>query len=402
MTSAAGNIGPSRLGPLSTLVADEALSSIVTLRRDIHCHPELSFQETRTSSLIAEKLEQWGYDVATGVAGTGVVGSLTIGDGPRKLGLRADIDALPISETTDLPFASQAKGVMHACGHDGHTAILLAAARRLAEERCFNGTLRVIFQPAEEIGAGARRMLEEGLLERFPIDAIFGLHNWPGEPSGRFGVLDGPAMAAVDRISATIQGRGGHGAEPHTTVDPVLAAAHVVTALQSVVSRNVDPRHAAVVTVGAIHGGNASNVIPDSVDLKLTIRSYDPAVRDLLENRLKNLIASVSEGFGATANVAYERGFPSVVNPAREAAIVRDVVARTFGQDALIPGFRPRMASEDFAFFLERLPGAFIFVGNGDGAPLHRPDYQFNDAIIGPASTLWVALARQFLNGDAA
>lgn len=378
-----------------------SISDAVALRHDLHRHPELAFQETRTSALIAERLAAWGYQVTTGIAGTGVVGSLRRGSGRRHLGIRADIDALPIAEDTGLPYASATPGVMHACGHDGHTAILLAAARHLAETGGFDGTLHLIFQPAEEIGGGARRMLAEGLLERFPLDAIFGLHNWPGEPVGRFGFVEGPAMAAVDQVDATIRGKGGHGAAPHETIDPVVAAAQVVTALQTVVSRNVDPLEAAVVTVGSIHGGQASNVIPGTVDLKLTLRSYSPSVRDLLQARVPNLIRAVSEGLGATAEVVHRRGFPSVINAPAETALVRDVAVQAFGPDAVIDVFRPRTASEDFAFFLERVPGAFVFVGTGSGAPLHSPAYRFNDAIIAPAAALWVSLTRRFLTGEA-
>jgi hippurate hydrolase len=379
---------------------DQSIPEFVALRHDLHRHPELAFHESRTSALIAERLTEWGYEVTTGIAETGVVGTLRMGNGPRHLGLRADIDALPIQEATALPYASATAGVMHACGHDGHTAILLAAAKHLAETRDFNGTLHLIFQPAEEIGGGARRMLAEGLLERFPLDAIYGLHNWPGEPVGKFGFVEGPAMAAVDQINATIHGKGGHGAAPHEAVDPVVAAAQVITALQTIVSRNVDPLEAAVVTVGSIHGGHASNVIPGTVDLSLTLRSYSEAVRDLLQARLPALISAVSEGLGATAEVLYRRGFPSVVNHASETAFVRQVARDTFGQEAVIDGFRPRTASEDFAFFLEQVPGSFLFVGTGDGAPLHSPDYRFNDAIIGPAAAFWVALARRFLTGE--
>ncbi len=377
-----------------------AVPEFVALRQDLHRHPELAFHETRTSALIAERLAEWGYEVTTGLAETGVVGTLRRGSGRRRLGIRADIDALPVTEATGLPYASTTPGVMHACGHDGHTAILLAAARHLAEAKGLDGTLHLIFQPAEEIGGGARRMLSDGLLDRFPLDAIFGLHNWPGEPAGRFGFVEGTAMAAVDHVSATIRGQGGHGAAPHQTVDPVVAAAQVITALQTVVSRNVNPLEAAVVSVGSIHGGHASNVIPGTVDLKLTLRSYTPDVRDLLEARVVSLIRSVAEGLGASAEVVHRRGFPSLVNHAAEIALIREVAKTSFGPNAIIEGFQPRTASEDFAFFLQRLPGAFVFVGAGPGAPLHSPHYRFNDDIIAPAAALWVALARRFLNGD--
>ncbi|MBB4015717.1 hippurate hydrolase [Chelatococcus caeni] len=370
----------------------------VALRRDLHRHPELAFEEHRTSAIVAEFLARWGYEVTAGIGGTGVVGTLRRGNGLRHLGLRADMDALPIIEATGLPWASRQTGAMHACGHDGHTAILLAAARHLAESGDFNGALTVIFQPAEEIGAGARRMIGEGLFERFPCDAVFGLHNWPGLANGRFAVIDGPAMAAVDKALVTVCGKGGHGAAPHETVDPVVASAHVITALQSIVARNVDPLDAGVVTVGAIHGGSASNVIPDSVEMKLTLRSFRPEVRALLEARVPALVRAQAESFGATAEVTYQRGFPAVVNRPGDAEIVRSVVAESHGVAAIAGDFRPRTASEDFAFFLEERPGAFIFVGNGDSAPLHSPAYDFNDANLIPAATVWVRLAESFLS----
>jgi len=373
-----------------------SIEEFVALRRDLHRHPELAFRESRTSAIVAERLSSYGYEVTTGLAGTGVIGQLRKGDGLRRLGLRADMDALPITEQTERSYASETAGVMHACGHDGHTAILLAAAKRLAE-RDFSGTLNLIFQPAEEIGAGARKLLSEGLFERFPCDAVFGLHNWPGVPSGQFGFVEGPAMAAVDKAIIRIVGKGGHGASPHETVDPVVAASSLVLALQSIVSRNVDPRQAAVVTVGSIHGGEASNVIPDSVELKLTIRSFDAEVRRQLEERIPALARAQAESFGATAEVSYHRGFPALTNHAAETQFAREIALAAFGQHQVEPDFKPRMASEDFAFLLEARPGSYLFVGNGDSAPLHSPAYDFDDDIIAPAASFWVRLARTFL-----
>ncbi|CAN7638733.1 M20 aminoacylase family protein [Bosea sp. LjRoot237] len=373
-----------------------SVEEFIALRRDLHRHPELAFRETRTSAIVAERLESYGYEVTTGLAGTGVIGQLRRGDGSRRLGLRADMDALPIAEQTDLPYASKTAGVMHACGHDGHTVILLAAAKRLAE-RDFSGTLTLIFQPAEEIGAGARKLLSEGLFERFPCDAVFGLHNWPGVPSGQFGFVEGPAMAAVDQAIIRIVGQGGHGASPHETVDPVVAASSLVLALQSIVSRNVDPRQAAVVTVGSIHGGEASNVIPDAVDLKLTIRSFDPDVRAQLEERITTLVRAQAESFGAKAEITYRRGFPPLTNHAAETQLAREVALAAFGAAKIEADFKPRMASEDFAFLLEACPGSYFFVGNGGSAPLHSPAYDFDDSIIAPAASFWVRLARTFL-----
>ncbi|WCS28728.1 M20 family metallopeptidase (plasmid) [Methylobacterium sp. NMS14P] len=373
-----------------------ARDAFIALRRDLHRHPELAFQEVRTSGLVAERLRGYGYAVTTGLAGTGVVGVLRKGRGERRLGLRADMDALPIAEATDLPYRSEAPGRMHACGHDGHTAILLAAAQRLAAAD-FSGTLTLIFQPAEEIGAGACGLLEAGLFERFPVDAVYGLHNWPGVARGQFGLIAGPAMAAVDKAELRIVGRGGHGAAPHEAADPVVAASAVVLALQSIVARNVDPREAAVVTVGAIRGGEASNVIPDSVDLTLNIRSFDADVRNRLEARIAAIARHVAEGYGARADLRYRRGIPALVNHPAETAFARDVARHAFGSGRIEADFRPRMASEDFAFLLEARPGAYLFVGNGDSAPLHSALYDFDDAILAPAASLWVSLARSFL-----
>jgi len=373
------------------------IDEIVAIRRDLHQHPELAFQEKRTSSVVGDLLASWGYEVSRGIAGTGIVATLRGGQGEKAIGLRADMDALPIEEATGLAYASRHKGVMHACGHDGHTAILLAAARFLATEGRFDGTLRLIFQPAEEIGAGARKMLSEGLFQRFPVDAVFGLHNWPGVTAGRFGFVAGPAMASVDQANITIVGKGGHGAEPHLTVDPVLATASLITALQSLVSRNVDPQDMAVVTVGSIHGGQASNVIPESVSLKLTLRAFNGDVRRLLGERVQALARAQAESFGAKAEVDYKLGFPALVNHPDETAFARNVALQALGPEAVVADFRPRTASEDFAFFLEEKAGNYAFVGNGDSASLHSAQYDFNDAIIAPAARYWVRLVETFL-----
>jgi len=367
------------------------------LRRDLHQHPELSFQEHRTSAIVAERLASWGYEVTTGIAGTGLVGTLRKGQGTKTLGIRADMDALPITEATGLPYASQNAGVMHACGHDGHTSVLLAAARFLAESGRFDGTLNLIFQPAEENGGGANRMIGEGLFERFPCDAVFGLHNWPCVGAGHFGCVTGPAMASVDQITITVRGKGGHGAAPHETVDPVVASAHIITALQTVVSRNVDPLDMGVVTVGSIHGGNAPNVVPESVELKLTARAFKPEVRAVLQERIPAIARAQAESFGATADVLYRPGYPAVLNHEAETELARSVALDTFGAARVDAGFRPRTASEDFAFMLLKRPGSYVFVGNGDGASLHSPYYDFNDAILAPSATYWVRLAERFL-----
>lgn len=377
---------------IAALVAD-----FVALRQDLHQHPELAFDEHRTAGIIAELLTDWGYQVVTGIAGTGIVATLQRGSSKRSIGLRADMDALPISEATGLAYSSRNHGVMHACGHDGHVAILLTAARFLAENPTFDGTLRLYFQPAEEIGAGARAMIADGLFERFPVDAVFGLHNWPAIPAGQFGFVAGAAMASVDQAIIRIVGQGGHGAEPHRAIDPVLASASFITALQSVVSRNVDPQDMAVATVGSIHAGSASNVIPDQVELKLTMRAFSETVREQLRQRIPALARAQAESFGATAEVDYRLGFPALINHAAETEFARGVAEASLGQAALVADFRPRTASEDFAFMLQANRGSYLFVGNGDSAPLHSPNYNFNDAIIAPAARYWVELVAAFL-----
>jgi hippurate hydrolase len=373
------------------------LHEIVALRHDLHQYPELAFQERRTSKIIASNLSSWGYEVATGIAGTGIVATLRRGNGEKRIGIRADMDALPIEEATGLDYASNNPGVMHACGHDGHSSILLAAARYLSESGNFNGTLRLIFQPAEEIGAGARTMISEGLFERFPVDVVFGLHNWPGVPRGQFGFVAGAAMASVDQANIRIVGKGGHGAEPHRAIDPVLASASFITALQSVVSRNVDPQEMAVATVGSIHAGSASNVIPESVELKLTMRAFNERVREQLRERIPALARAQAESFGAAAEVDYRLGFPALINHREETAFAREVAIDTFGAAKVEADFKPRTASEDFAFMLQAQPGSYLFVGNGDSAPLHSAHYNFDDTIIAPAARYWVRLAEAFL-----
>jgi hippurate hydrolase len=377
---------------------EAAASRFVEIRRDIHRHPELAFKEERTSTKVAALLRQFGYEVTTGLAGTGVVGTLRRGDGTRRLGLRADMDALPIAETTGVEWASTTAGVMHACGHDGHTASLLAAADFLAREGDFDGTLHLIFQPAEEMGGGALKMVQDGLFDRFPVDAVYGLHNWPGVITGHIGCVHGPAMASVDQALITVHGKGGHGAQPHETVDPVVAAAHIITALQTVVSRNVPPLDMGVVTVGTIHGGIAPNVIPDNVQLHLTARSYKPEVRELLRQRIPAIAKAQAESFGATAEVDYRLGYPAVINHADETTFAREVAAGTFGEARIRSDFAPRTASEDFAYMLQARPGAYLFFGNGeDSASLHSPRYDFNDELLVPAALFWVRLAERFL-----
>ncbi len=370
-------------------------ADFVALRHRLHAAPELGEQEFATSALVAELLTGWGYEVQTGIGGTGVVATLRQGAGERTIGLRADMAALPIAETTGLPYASANPGVMHACGHDGHTTILLAAARELAEKRNFSGTVRLVFQPAEETG-GAVTMLEDGLFERFPVDAIFALHNWPGIPAGEFRFIEGPAMASVDLVIITVRGRGGHGAMPHEAVDPVVAASALVLALQSIVSRSIDPLETAVLTVGSIHGGTLPNVIPDSVELQITVRSFTDAVRDRVRERIKALAESTAAAYGATAEIYHPPGFPALHNHPEETAFARQVALRHFGAER-VDTLTPRLVSEDFAFMLQQQRGSYLFIGNGPTADLHSPRYDFNDAVIEPAARYWVRLVEHYL-----
>ena len=378
---------------------------MVALRHHLHAHPELAFEEFATSDLVAARLAEWGYAVDRGLGGTGVVGSLSVGKGSRVLGLRADMDALPIHEETGLPYASTAAGKMHACGHDGHTAILLAAAQHLAKERDFDGTLHLIFQPAEEGLGGGRKMIEDGLFERFPCDAIFALHNMPGYPVGCFGFMGGPFMASSDSVTITVKGRGGHGSAPHLAADPVVAAAHIVLALQTIVSRNVDPREMAVISVGAIHGGDAPNVIPGSVLMRLTVRAYRPEIRAMLRERITQLVQAQAATLGVQAEVDYHWRYPALVNDVASTEFARQVAVDWLGEEGLIPGLQPLTGSEDFSFMLEQCPGSYLIVGNGvgethgsGGCMVHNPGYDFNDACLPIASTYWVKLAQRFLS----
>jgi hippurate hydrolase len=377
------------------------VGEFVALRREIHRHPELAFEEHRTAALVADKLAGWGYAVERGIGGTGVVGTLVRGRGAKRLGLRADMDALPIAEASGAAWASQRPGLMHACGHDGHTAMLLAAARHLAEQGRFDGTLHLIFQPAEEGGGGALRMMADGLFERFPCDAVFAMHNMPGIPQGRLVFREGAAMASSDYATITLTGIGGHGAMPQHTADPVVAAASLVMALQTVVSRNVDPLQAAVVTVGALHAGRANNVIPASATLELSVRALDRDVRALLEKRIKALAAAQAESFGVHSDVAWRSGYAVLVNTPAETAFARAVGVELVGAERVTPQGPPLTGSEDFAFMLERVPGSYLLIGNGEGSQggcmVHHPGYDFNDDNIAVGSAYWVRLAERFL-----
>ncbi len=379
----------------------DRVGEFIALRRDIHRHPELAFEEHRTAALVAAKLQSWGYTVHQGLGGTGVVGTLKAGQGLRTLGIRADMDALPIVEASGAEWTSTRPGVMHACGHDGHTAMLLAAAKAIAEEASFDGTLNLIFQPAEEGGGGAVRMIDEGLFEQHPCDAVFAMHNMPGVPAGHFVFRDGAAMASSDYVSIRIHGTGGHGAMPHRAADPLVAAASIVMALQTIVSRNVDPLHTAVVTVGALHAGQANNVIPALATLELSVRALDAQVRQLLEQRIKALVTAQAESFGVVAEIDWKKGYCVLVNSVRETDFARRVALQLVGPERVNLNGPPVTGSEDFAFMLEKIPGSYLLIGNGDGdsagaCMVHNPGYDFNDDNIATGAAYWKALVHEF------
>ena len=374
------------------------------LRRDIHAHPELAFQEARTSALVADRLSAWGIEVHRGLARTGVVGVIRgrkAGSG-RAIGLRADMDCLPMHETGSVPYRSRHEGRMHACGHDGHTAMLLGAARYLAETRRFDGTAYLIFQPAEEGGGGGQVMVKEGLFEKFPANEVYALHNWPGLPPGKIAVGTGPMMAATDEVQIVVRGRGGHGAMPHLVVDPVVASAHIITALQTIASRNVSPVDAVVVSVCSMQTSQvgAFNVVPDTVRLVGTVRTFRHDTRDLAERRLREIVTKVADALGASAEVSYARGYPATVNTAREAAFAASVGERIFGRGNVITDPEPTMGGEDFSYMLLERPGAYVFLGQGGGPGgcfLHNPGYDFNDEVIPLGAGYLAALVEEAL-----
>jgi len=373
-------------------------------RRDIHMHPETAFEEHRTSELVARRLESFGIAVHRGLGRTGVVGTLRAGSGARAIGLRADMDALHILEQNTFAHRSRNDGRMHACGHDGHTAMLLGAAKVLAETRSFDGTVHFIFQPAEENEGGGRAMVEDGLFERFPCESVYGMHNYPGMPMGKFGMRAGPMMASFDIFEIELRGRGSHAALPHTGIDPVLAGSHLVQALQSIVSRNVGPVDAGVVSVTQFHGGDTWNVIPDSVVLRGTARAFRPETQDLIERRVNEIAIGIAHTFGGEARVRYERRYPPLVNAARETALCAEVLGSMVGEKNVDAASEQVMGSEDFAFMLREKPGCYVFIGNGgnagpggDGCSLHNPRYDFNDAILPLGATYWVRLAEHLL-----
>jgi hippurate hydrolase len=374
----------------------EILDDVTAWRRDLHAHPELLYDLPRTSAFVAEKLRSFGCDsVVEGIGRTGVVGVLEGRSPGPTIGLRADMDALPMSEITGLPHASRHPGLMHACGHDGHTAMLLGAARLLAESRNFAGRVVFIFQPAEEGGAGAKAMLDDGLMDRFGVDEVYGLHNKPGIPLGRFAIRPGSIMAAADRIVIDIEGLGSHAAYPHGGVDPVLVGSHIVLALQSLVSRNVDPLTSAVVSITQFHAGSADNVIAQTGQLRGTVRTLDRGVRGMIETRLPAIVEATAAAFGAKARATYLHGYPVTVNHADQTRTAVAAAADVGGEGAVDADTAPMMGAEDFSYMLESRPGAFIFMGNGDTAGLHNPAYDFDDRAIAYGTSYWVRLVER-------
>jgi hippurate hydrolase len=376
------------------------LDELTEFRRDLHRNPEVLYDLERTAARVAEALRAAGVDeVVTGIGRTGVVGVIrgrsdTSG---RVIGLRADMDALPITEETGAPWASTKPGMMHACGHDGHTTMLLGAARHLAESRAFDGTVVVIFQPAEEGGAGAKAMIDDGLFERFPVQEIYGLHNWPGLPVGHFAIRSGPIMASLDEVRIRVEGIGGHAAFPHSTVDPVTVTAALIQAVQTIVSRNVDPLKSAVVSITTIHGGDAFNIIPSTMTLTGTVRTLEEGVRDLVEKRLRKAVAGIADAFEAKAELDYIRNYPVTVNHPEQVEKAVRAAVEVSGAANVTTDIPPSMVGEDFAFMLGAVPGAFIFAGNGPSAGLHSPKYDFNDELIPYGCSYWTTLVRQLL-----
>jgi amidohydrolase len=384
--------------PIVNRVAD-LHDEITAWRRDMHMHPELLYDVHRTAASVVEKLKAFGCDdVVAGIGRTGVVGVIRgRKSGSKVVGLRADMDALPLEEETGLPYKSTVAGKMHACGHDGHTAMLLGAAKYLAETRNFAGTAVVIFQPAEEGGAGGEAMVKDGLITRFGIQEVYGMHNFPGLPVGEFAIRPGPIMASADHITIELEGKGGHAARPHLAVDTILVGAQIVNALQSIVARNVDPLEAAVVSVCMFQAGFTDNVIPQHAKLKGTARAFKNEIGELLRSRINAIVEGTARLYGATAKVTYTNGYPVVVNHERQTEFAASVAREIVGKDKVDMDVPPRMAAEDFAFMLNERPGAFIWVGNGDTAALHHPAYDFNDEAIPVGTSYWVRLAETAL-----
>ena len=390
---------------IESILADAA--AIAAVRRDIHAHPELCFQEKRTSDVIAKQLTDWGVPIHRGLGTTGVVAILKNGTSKHAVGLRADIDALPMTEHNKFAHASQHAGKMHACGHDGHTAMLLGAAKHLAKHRNYDGTVYLIFQPAEEGGGGAREMIKDGIFDKFPMDAVFGAHNWPGMAAGQFALKTGPCFASSNEFKITIHGKGSHAALPHNGIDPVPVACQMVQAFQTIITRNKRPIDAGVISVTMIHAGEATNVVPDSCELRGTVRTFTLEVLDLIEKRLKEVAEHTCAAFGATCEFEFVRNYPPTINHPAETEFARQVMTDMVGA-ANVQEFEPTMGAEDFSYFLLEKPGCYFLIGNGDGSHregghgmgpcmLHNPSYDFNDELIPLGATLWVRMAEAWL-----
>lgn len=388
------------------------LAEIQAIRRDIHAHPEVAYEEERTADLIAARLEEKGIKVIRGIGGTGVIGKIDNGKGTKSIGLRADIDALPMPELNEFGHASRHPGKMHACGHDGHTAMLLGAAIHLAKTRHFDGTVYAIFQPAEESYGGAVRMMNEGLFEKCPVDAVFGMHNWPDYAAGDFAVRTGPIMASSNTFTLTIHGRGGHGAQPNHTIDPIMTAVQIAQGWQTIISRNKAPVDTAALSITQIHAGSAFNVIPDSAMLAGTVRTFTTEVLDLIERRMREIAEHTAAAFNCRIEFEFQRNYPPLVNHAGETAFAIDVMESLVGKDHVVRDAVPTMTAEDFSFMLEAKPGCYVFIGNGDGehreashgdgpCRLHNPSFDFNDNILALGMSYWVRLAEKYLQPQA-
>jgi hippurate hydrolase len=383
-------------------------SELQQIRRDLHAHPELCYEEQRTSDVVAAKLTEWGIPVIRGMGLTGVVGIIKNGTSERTIGLRADMDALPMQEINSFPHASKHPGKMHACGHDGHTAMLLGAAHYLSQHRNFDGTVYLVFQPAEEGGAGARKMIEDGLFERCPMDAIYGMHNWPGAATGTLSVCEGPMMASSNEFHVTVRGKGAHAAQPHKGIDPIMVAVNIAQAWQTIITRNKSPLDTAVISITQIHSGSATNVIPDEAQLVGTVRTFTTGVLDMIETRMKVLAENIGAAFEAEVDFDFKRNYPPLVNHAKETAFAVEVAKSLVGADKVDDKVEPTMGAEDFAFFLQEKPGCYLFIGNGEGdhrdgghglgpCVLHNASYDFNDNLLPIGASYWVRLAETAL-----
>jgi hippurate hydrolase len=383
-------------------------SELQRIRRDIHAHPELCFEENRTADVVAQKLTEWGIPIVRGMGVTGVVGVIQNGSSKRAIGLRADMDALPMQEINTFAHTSKHAGKMHACGHDGHTAMLLGAAHYLSKHRNFDGTVYVIFQPAEEGGGGARRMMDDGLFEKYPMEAVFGMHNWPGAPVGTFGVTAGPMMASSNEFHVTVKGQGSHAAQPHKSADPIMIAVQIAQAWQTIISRNRNPLDAAVLSITQIHAGSATNVIADEAELVGTVRTFSTGVLDMIERRMRTIAEHTAAAFDAQVDFRFKRNYPPLINHEQETKFAVQVLQSIVGTDKVNDHVEPTMGAEDFAFMLQEKAGCYVFIGNGEGTHrmaghglgpcnLHNPSYDFNDDLLPLGATYWVRLAETFL-----